>query len=281
MNRNEFKVFFWGVRGSCPTIDQNMMEFGGNTSCIHIEVNGRLLIFDGGTGIQKLGKYLQDKNEEVNGDIFITHTHWDHIQGLPFFTPFFNKNNKFNIYGQRKSDIPFSSIIKDIMRFPYSPIKWDDMGSLYKFIEINNDEEIDIKDEIVVKTIQTDHPDGCLGYRIEYENKSCCYITDLEHSDDFDVSLREFVKNCDLLIYDSNYTNEEYIGNEKEGSKKGWGHSTWEKGVELSKKSDVKKLILFHHNNNRNDNEIKAIENKAKMLFKNTFAAYEGMEISI
>lgn len=277
MVKNDFIVRFWGVRGSFPTLENNKMRFGGNTSCVEMNIDNKILIFDGGTGIQRLGKNLQNKN--IRADIFITHLHWDHIQGLPFFNPFFNSENIFNIYGQDKNNITFEEAIKGIMKYPYSPITWDDFSAKTNFISIKENSKINIGNNIIVKTIETDHPDGCIAYKVEYKNISCCYITDLEHTEKVDNKIKNFVKDSNLLIYDSNYTEEEYLGLNN-NSKIGWGHSTWEKGVKLANEANIKELILFHHNPERSDDELYLIENMAKKKFKNTQAAHESLKIT-
>ncbi|MTI70588.1 MAG: MBL fold metallo-hydrolase [Firmicutes bacterium] len=281
MSYNDFEVTFWGVRGSSPTFGPDMREFGGNTSCVQIQIGNRLLIFDAGTGIQTLGRNLLNRKKDIKGHIFITHTHWDHIQGLPFFRPFFHKKNTFQIYGQRKSNLSFSSVIKDIMKYPYSPIRWDNMEADLNFKEIDSEDIIDIGDGITTKSIKTDHPDDCLAYRVDYKNKSCCYITDLEHSKEIDEELKRFVKGTDILIYDSNFTDDEYYGAFDKPNKKGWGHSTWQKGVRLAKEASVGKLVLFHHKLERTDDELLSIESKAKNNYKKTVVAREGMKIHI
>lgn len=281
MDNNDILVTFWGVRGSCPTFDENVFEYGGNTSCVEVKIKDRLIILDGGTGIQQLGKYLSSLDRNIKGDIFITHTHWDHIQGLPFFSPFFNRENYFNIYGEKKNDISFSKAIKEIMKYPYCPIEWEDLDATLIFNEIGGDETLDIGDDITIKTIHTDHPGGCLAYRINYNGKSISYITDLEHNRDIHNSLKEFVFNTDILIYDANFTDVEYYGGDSKSSKKGWGHSTWEKGVSLAKEAKIKKMILFHHNSNRKDSELKVIEKEAKKYHNDLMAAKEGMTIAI
>lgn len=281
MSIKDMEITFWGVRGSCPSFEYRMQEFGGNTSCVQIQIGDKLLIFDGGTGINSLGKSLVEEGKELKGDIFITHTHWDHIQGLPFFLPFFQKDAQFNIHGQKKKNLSFSNIIKDIMKFPYSPISWDDMKGNLTFKEVKTNEKIDMGDDIYINTVSTDHPGGCLAYKVEYKGKSCSYITDLEHTEKVDMQIKEFIQDTDVLIYDSNFTNEEYYGENGLLSKKGWGHSTWEKGLDTALKANVGKLVLFHHNSNRNDKELRDIEIKAKSTYKNTVVAREKMKIII
>ncbi len=281
MTNKDIEITFWGVRGSCPTFNPRMQEFGGNTSCVQMQIQNRLLIFDGGTGMHQLGKFLAEKNNSLRGDIFITHTHWDHIQGLPFFTPFFETRNYFKIYGENKKEIIFSDVIKDIMKYPYSPITWNDMDALLVFQEVESNQTLDIGDGITVSTIATDHPGGCISYKVKYKDKSCCYITDLEHKQDLHHNLKDFVKNSDILIYDSNYTEEEYFGENNKPSKEGWGHSTWERGIELVIEANVKKLVLFHHDSNRFDEELKKIELKAQAIHTDTIAARENMKICL
>ncbi|MBF8983146.1 MBL fold metallo-hydrolase [Lutibacter sp. B2] len=273
MEMDDFSILFWGVRGSTPSMNKETMKFGGNTPCVQIKAGEKRLILDAGTGICQLGKMLMSQKEKIKAHIFISHMHWDHIQGIPFFLPFYQTENKFKFYGEKKNGTPFEQMIKDLMKTPYFPITWDEIKADCKFNEIDKDQYIHIDDDLTVKTLRLNHPNDSLGFRIAFKDKSCCYITDIEHSQSMEEALIPFIENTDVLIYDANFTEQEYI------HKKGWGHSTWQKAVELAKKACVKKLILFHHDTYRCDEELEAIEVKAKEIYPDTFAAKEGMKI--
>ncbi|QZY55275.1 MBL fold metallo-hydrolase [Crassaminicella profunda] len=273
MLNNDFSILFWGVRGSTPSPNKNTIQFGGNTPCVQIQAGKHLLILDAGTGICQLGKSLIEQKEQIKAHIFISHVHWDHIQGIPFFLPLYEKNHQFIFYGEKKDNTPFSQIIKNIMTPPYFPITWDEIKADCTFYEIYQDKTLHLDDHLTVKTLRLNHPDDALGFRIEFEGKSCCYISDIEHQKTTESQLIQFIKNTDILIYDANFTEEEYI------HKKGWGHSTWQNGVKIAKKAYVKKLILFHHDPYRYDEELESIETQAKKIYPNTFAAKEGMHL--
>jgi phosphoribosyl 1,2-cyclic phosphodiesterase len=167
------------------------------------------------------------------------------------------------------------------MMFEYFPVSLDNMGAEINFYELHSSKVVNLNDGIVVKTFPNNHPGGGLSYRIEYKDRSCCYITDYEHSYPPDKELIDFVKGTDLLIYDSNFTDEEYAGYDPYSSKVGWGHSTWQEGVKLVKSSNARKLVLFHHANFRTDDDMENIEQQAQEQYSNLLAAREGMVIEL
>lgn len=274
-------ITFWGVRGSCPTYNHRMCRYGTNTSCVQININNRILIMDAGTGICQLGEFLYAYGGSIHADIFLTHTHWDHIQGLPFFKLAFEPKHSFNLYGERKKHLSLETVIKEQLKYPYSPITWDNFLSEFNFFEISGDNKIDIGDGIIVSTLSTDHPGGNIAYRVDFEGKSCCYITDLEHKADLNDKLVKFVFDTDVLIYDSFFTEAEYEGRDGTFPKHGWGHSTWEKGIKLAKDSNAKQIVFTHHKIDRSDCEIDQLLNYAKSKFENSLAAKQGMRICI
>lgn len=234
---------------------------------VQIQIGEKLIILDAGTGICNLGKELIKENKRITGDIFITHVHWDHIQGFPFFPPVFVKGNFFRLYGEGKNDTGFDEQMSAIMKDPHFPVKID---SIYEQIEINSIKPgrcINIEPGIVVKTESNNHPNGGISYRIEHEGRSCCYVTDTEHyKEHVDPLLEKFIKNADVVIYDANYTDDEYNGLYGNLSRKGWGHSTWQEGIKLVRTAGAKKLVLFHHNADRTDTELDEIDIKARRV---------------
>ncbi|OPY57743.1 MAG: ribonuclease Z [Pelotomaculum sp. PtaU1.Bin035] len=281
MENVDFKVAFWGVRGSRPVSGPHTVLFGGNTPCVQIQIGERLLIMDAGTGICNLGNQLMKKKGKIKGEIFITHTHWDHIQGFPFFTPAFIKNNHFVLYGQSKMNLTFANLMRGQMLYPHFPVSLEQMGATIEFYEVYSGEEIDLDDGIVVKTAHNNHPGGSISYRLEHGGRACCYITDTEHYSCLDNNLRDIINGADLVIYDTNFTDEEYVGQESYTSKIGWGHSTWQEGVKLMQAAGARKLVLFHHATHRTDNDLAEIERKAQKQYPNCVAAREGMVISL
>jgi len=274
MNNTLFNITFWGVRGSCPTPTLSNQKYGGNTSCIQIQIGERCIIFDAGTGIIELGNALLSRNREVKADIFISHAHWDHIQGFPFFGPAFVEGNSFTLYGEAKNQQAFSNIIKNSMTHPYFPMEWDKMKANFSFIEVEGNQSLDLGNNILISTLNLNHPGGCIGYRIDFKGKSCCYITDTEYTGS-DQLLQSFIQGSDVLILDTQFTDEEYK------DRIGWGHSTWQTGAHLSREMNVKKLLLFHHDINHSDVKIAYIEEQAQKIHKDTIAAREGLTIEL
>ena len=279
------EIIFWGVRGSIPVSSQSISHFGGCTSCIEVIAdNGTHVVFDGGSGIHPLGnKYMQEGLPE-NLSIFITHAHWDHIQGLPFFAPAFVPGNKIKFYGCNQGTIPFKDVLRHQMETPYFPVK---LSSWLADIDIESIGEttIDING-LKIHSSYAEHPGMTLGYRLDYKDKSVVYFPDnepfakfdmekvfVEHdTDDEDIDMEmvfledqkekffSFIGNADVLIHDAQYTPEEY------GTKVGWGHSNFELTVRVALHGKVKHLVLFHHDASRSDEAINDILEKSKKL---------------
>lgn len=281
MSNKEFAVTFWGVRGSLPVPGLNTIKYGGNTSCVQIQIGERLFIMDAGTGIHSLGQALIKKGQPINGDIFITHTHWDHIQGFPFFAPAFIKGNRFNLYGQSKVNQNFGDLMKGQMMYEHFPVSLDQMGASIEMNELQSDMEIDLGDDITVKTLHSNHPGGCLCYRLNHAGRSCCYLSDTEHYPELNQDMVDFIAGADLVIYDANYTDDEYYGSNGQPPRIGWGHSTWQEGIKLMQAGGAKKMILFHHSNFHTDADMDLIEKEARLCYSDLIAAREGMVISI
>lgn len=277
----DIKIKFWGVRGSRPTPRKDTILFGGNTSCIQMQLGGRNFIFDGGTGLAELGKAMV-KSQLGQGEIFFSHLHWDHIQGIPFFTPLYVKGNSFRLYGEDKEGMKFEEAIKSQMMPPWFPVTMDTMNADYEFISIGPKMELTFDEDIRVKTFALNHPNQSLAFRIEKGNSSVVYCTDTEPvEEDRKAKFYDFLRAADVLIYDSHFTDEEYYGLVDGEHKKKWGHSTWEEGVRISREADIAYLLLFHHKEDRTDEELKEIQQQSQGKFKNSLVAMEGMTIEI
>jgi len=275
MEKTDFQVIFWGVRGSIPVPGPDTLKYGGNTLCVQIQIGKRLLIFDAGSGIYSLGRKLVKRSSELCADILITHTHWDHIQGFPFFAPAFVKGNQFRLYGQSKIDSTFAELMHGQMAYQHFPVSLEQMGAKFEFHELDSGMKIDLGDGINLRTVLNNHPGGGLSYRLDYHGRSCCYVTDTEHYSEIDKALCKFISNSDLVIYDAHFTDEEYP------DYVGWGHSTWQEGIKLIEAAGAKQLVLFHHANFRNDREMDIIEQQAQIRRPNSVAAREGMVINL
>lgn len=279
MSGKQFIITFWGVRGSLPVPGPGTVKFGGNTPCVQVEIGDRLFILDAGSGIYNLGQYLIQKDGPVSGDIFITHTHWDHIQGFPFFAPAFVPGNRFVLYGQGQMNSTFADLMRGQMMHPHFPVMLHEMGAHIDFCEVSGRDEINLGDGIIARTALNNHPSGSTSYRLEHGGRSCCYLTDTEHYDYPDPELVELARGADVVIYDANFTDEEYLGYEGLPAKKGWGHSTWQEGIKLVRAAGARQLVLFHHAIFRNDEELEEIERRARQVYPDCLAAREGMVI--
>lgn len=279
MTPERFHVKFWGVRGSIPCPGAETVRYGGNTTCLEMLVGGERLIFDGGTGIRVLGESLLPIMP-VQGHIFFTHTHWDHIQGFPFFVPAFIGGNTFKIYGIPAAD---GSTIKqrlhDQMLHPNFPVPLQIMQGNLQFYDLEMDQEITLG-EIRIEMRSLNHPGGSIGYRVEWRDLVVVFITDTEHCPDhLDENVLHLARQADVLIIDATYTDAEYY--DPYQSRVGWGHSTWQEAVKIARAAEVKKLILSHHDPSHGDDFLDAIAEEAMLAFPPTLMAREGMSLEL
>lgn len=284
------RVRFWGTRGSIPAPGPKTQGFGGNTPCVELNMGGRLLICDAGTGIRELGTFLakQASGRPVNGEIFVTHTHWDHIQGFPFFMPAYMPGNKFRIHSAHGVARSFEKIFRGLMDPAYFPVALGDMASKLDFVEITGPLNYD---GVSVQTTFSNHPGVNLAYRFEHDGRSVVYLTDHEtyqtmhQPTDFAIKqdrlIMEFCREADLLICDAQYTDEDYR------IKKGWGHSRFRDTVALGLIAGAKRLALFHHDPWHEDALLEKIEAESRELIRQAgakmecFAAREGQSLEI
>jgi phosphoribosyl 1,2-cyclic phosphodiesterase len=276
------KLSFWGVRGSTPTVDPATWRYGGNTPCLElIAPDGTQIILDCGTGLRMLGNRWAPPNAGRSPEthIFVTHYHWDHIQGIPFFAPFYAENNKFHFYSFRSKFLGRDSlkqVFETQMAVPYFPVDMSAMSAKRKFQEVAGGEEFKIG-ENKITTRWLNHPQGCLGFRIETSAGTVVYATDNEPGDaKLDASLRELAAGADIFINDAQYTPEQLAK-----TRLGWGHSTWLEGAHLAREVNAKTLVLFHHDPDSTDRVVDGLLRHARDEFDSVFAASEGMVITL
>lgn len=279
VKQNQFTVQFWGVRGSIASPGAETVRYGGNTPCLEMRVGGHRLIFDGGTGLRVLGQSLLSQMP-VEAHMFFTHTHWDHIQGFPFFAPAFAKSNRFYIYGAvAPNGATIQQRLNDQMLNPNFPVPLQIMGAELKFLDLEISQPIKIGD-IVVENALLNHPGEAVGYRVNWQGYTAAYVTDTEHFPDrFDENVLFLARQADLLIYDATYTDEEYYS--EKFSKIGWGHSTWQEAVKIAKAAQVKKLVIFHHDPIHNDDFLDKVGEQVAEKFPNSLMAREGLSVQL
>jgi phosphoribosyl 1,2-cyclic phosphodiesterase len=273
------QITFWGVRGSIPTPGPATVQIGGNTSCVEVRAGKAILVLDGGTGLRLLGKKLQ-KEMPITAHMFFSHVHWDHIQGFPFFEPAFVPGNVFNLYGGNNVSRTLEETLAGQMDHPNFPVHLGTMAAKMNFHDLVEGQSLDIDDgeggTVRVTCAKGNHPQGVFAFRVEHAGHAIVYATDTEHYEGrVDDKLVDLARDARALIYDSQYTPEEYT------SKKGWGHSTFEEGAKIAKLAGVDRLVLFHHDPMQNDAAVQEKERRAKALFPNVIAAYEGLAIEV
>jgi len=276
------KLTFWGVRGSTPTVDPATGRFGGNTPCLDlIAPDGTQFILDCGTGLRMLGNRWtgEDSPRPDQSHIFVTHYHWDHIQGLPFFAPFWLEKNEFQFYSFRSKFLGRDSlrqVFETQMALPYFPVDFSAMSARRKFRELQGGETFQVgENRITARWLN--HPQGCLGFRVETSAGIVAYATDNEPGDpELDQSLRELAADADIFINDAQFTPAQLATN-----RKGWGHSSWKEGVRVAREVNAKTLVLFHHDPDSTDRVLDGILRQAREELDSVFAASEGMVITL
>jgi len=308
----EFKVKFRGVRGSYPVCAADKIKYGGNTACVEVRINGKLIILDAGTGIINLGSDLvmdhiasgssPESRTPIKAVILFSHSHLDHIQGFPFFKPAYIKNSRIFMYGFRSRNKDFEQVLSETIFDPIFPIELREMSArisisnfqeieaiiIYpdkpepELIRVDNENELKLPDDAILIQCAKSfaHPkDGVLMFRITCNGKSLVYASDKESYIGGDSKLTTFARNTDMLIHDAQYTMEDYTSNII--PKQGYGHSTPEMAIEAAKLVNAKQLALFHLDPNYSDELLEKMETKAKGAFYNTVIAHEGLEIDL
>lgn len=266
MTQHDLSVRFLGVRGSIATPG---MAAGGNTACLEVVAGDTRIILDAGTGLRALGNERMTSGIR-NSTILLSHLHWDHVAGLQFFTPVYVPGFRTEIASGPNGVMSHDQAIRSLFKAPFFPVDFDDLGGVVTTRELRTNDHFQIGD-ITVTMARLNHPDPVYGFRLEHAGQSIVYATDTEHFACVDPTLKKLAAGADILVYDSQYTPEEYP------SKVGWGHSTWQAGAELARAAGVPQLVLFHHDPGRTDAQLAALEAQAAANLPGTVAAREGM----
>jgi len=276
MSKARFEVRFWGVRGSIACAGRQFDGFGGNTPCIEMRIGDHVLVFDAGSGARALGPQLI-RDGIKSFDLFFSHCHYDHIEGIPFFDPLYRPDMNVTVWsGHHVDGSTTEDMLKQFMQAPFFPVGPEVFRAKLDCRTFHAGETLDPYPDVHIRTARLRHCNGSVGYRVEHNGKAVCYVTDTEHPETgLDESIIDLIRDADVVIYDAMYTPEEYEAT------RGFGHSTWVQGVALCKAANAKQLVLFHHNPRHDDDALAAIEAQASECRPGTIAAREGMALSV
>ncbi len=276
MADNEFWVRFWGTRGSVPVSGRQFQRYGGNTACIEMRCGPHTLIFDAGSGFRPAGVSLVENGVD-DFDVFFTHCHYDHILGFPFFAPLYKPNVQITAWSGHLAGIMTTrEMLKGFMRPPWFPVPLDICRANIICNDFRAGDVLTPREGVTLRTGPLNHPGNCIGYRIEYAGKVVALVSDTEHTPGIlDPNVIELIRDAELMIYDTNFTEEELE------RFRGYGHSTWQQAAKLCEAAGTKSFALFHHDKGRTDSQLALMEKQAKSRFKTAFAARDGMVINL
>ena len=308
---SEFKIKFRGVRGSYPVVDKDYMKYGGNTSCIEVNVGNHLIILDAGTGLINIGDELMNNyiisgtnNEDrtpIKATVLLSHIHHDHIQGFTFFRPLHVRSTVIDVYGNVNYNESLADELSTLLFGKSFPLDLGDIAgnlnihdisetdalilkpnqsSIIRRIETKKDLEVGEDDVLITFYRSYAHPqEGVLIYKIQYKGKTLVYASDKETYHGGDRKLANFAKDCDLIIHDSQYTTEDYL--DSFVPKQGYGHSTFDMAMECKNQIHAKKLVFFHFDPSYNDEKLNQLKEQYQTKNSDAILAYEGLEIKL
>lgn len=271
-----FRIKFWGVRGSIACPGPNHVKYGGNTSCIEVNVGEHTIVLDAGTGLRYAGQEIMRRKAQ-HVFLLLTHTHWDHINGFPFFGPAYHPDWTVHIKaGHLKHKGGIQAVLSAQMDNPMFPVPLEAMRAKITYDDFDAGEDLDLYADVRVRTAKLNHPNDATAYRIEFGGRAAVYVTDTEHVPGrLDQNILDIIAGADLVIYDSTYTEEEWP------SKIGWGHSTWNEGMRLCRTAGAKRLAIFHHDPDHDDRFMECLEAEATKAWDGNFVAREGMVVDV
>lgn len=275
---DDFLLRFWGVRGTVPCPGPRTLRYGGNTSCVEILCGGQRLVFDAGTGLRQLGRAMLANGDPLDMHLFFSHTHMDHVNGLPFFRPAYDERNRFTFWGGNLKALGWQleQVLGTFMQTPLFPVPLGIMHACIAFNDFVPGDVIRPAPGIQVRTTGLNHPGGAVGYRIEFAGRIACYVTDTEHvPGTLDQGILALIQDADLVIYDTTYTDDEFT------RFRGWGHSTWEEGIRLCEAAGARRLVAFHHDPDHDDDLLDAMACQIERRRPGSLVAHEGLILTL
>jgi phosphoribosyl 1,2-cyclic phosphodiesterase len=271
------RVRFWGVRGSVACPGPETIRYGGNTPCIEVRCGSHLIVFDAGTGLRPLGNELIKDPSISLVDLFLTHCHLDHVIGLPFFAPLFSGRYRVRLWaGNLLPNDSVEKVTRKIMSSPLFPVEVEIFKAAIEFRDFRAGDVLHPHDDVVLRTVPLDHPDGASGYRLEHGGRVFVLASDTEgFPGKRDSELVSLARDADLVVYDATFTEEEIT------TRQGWGHSTWMRGIRLADEAGARQLCLFHHDPSHDDKFLDALAAAAAEARPGTFTAQEGQIIDL
>ena len=275
------RIRFWGVRGTIPTPGPDTVRLGGNTACLDVLTSDKqLIVIDAGSGIRRLGIALAEEYpNRIVGTVLVSHTHWDHIQGFPFFAPLIgpqNRHNRFVIVGQKRVGRQLENVLASQIIEPYLPFAFKELSADIHVKEVTDGENVVIGDDTIIRVAELRHPGGCLGFRIENNGRVFTYCTDSSHEDGhLTETVLELAQGADLLVHDAQYSTEQ------REEFPDYGHSSWLEAVKVAQKAQVGCLALFHYDPNASDDYMESVLLKAREIFPRTILSQEGLELNL
>lgn len=273
---SQLSVTFLGVRGSTPCCGPKYQKYGGHTSCVLMETDDHVLLFDAGSGIATAKDYIKNK-AQTDIHLFFSHVHLDHILGLPSYDAFWDSDKNIHIYAGTLA--PYGgtqTFLQKTFTAPLFPIDFKNFPATITCLDFKAGDILTLSNRLKINTCALNHPNGAIGYRVNFDSKSACYVTDTEHKvGEIDHNIATLIHETDLFIYDSTFTDTNYLKH------KGWGHSTWQEGGRLSEIANVKNTAIYHHDPEHDDLIMDAIAKQIEQMSSKLFIACQGQQIII